>query len=244
MTDLAFMVREDWAQEGTAMAANGAVIREWLGGDPILFAVGDASKFDDHHRNADADTAQLITGTQQRPQVVSIADLPHLTDKGNIPVAAVLHPYAESDCETIREVVDAGLVGRLFVMVWASHELIRVWMEGRGAVNLHTGSPCPGLEPVQVAAAGMMVGEEYNGLDTGVGKDTVVGLLRAFTTADYPLDRDVWLRCYFAAGGSFRHADAIEKFIKQMKAGTTHRVNQRFRDNIIEVLRHQVAESA
>ena len=34
MTEIAYMVREDWAQRGTAMQQSSAIIRSWLNGDP------------------------------------------------------------------------------------------------------------------------------------------------------------------------------------------------------------------
>jgi hypothetical protein len=51
------------------------------------------------------------------------------------------------------------------------------------------------------------------------------------------LDIDAWLCAYFAAGGTFRHAESIAKLIGEMKKGTKHRVRTRYVDNIVEVLR-------
>jgi hypothetical protein len=52
-----------------------------------------------------------------------------------------------------------------------------------------------------------MINEQYNGLSSGRGKDVVVQLLRAFSNSGYPLDEGAWLRAFFAAGGTFPHAD-------------------------------------
>ncbi|MDT4994220.1 MAG: hypothetical protein QOH97_4112 [Actinoplanes sp.] len=98
----------------------------------------------------------------------------------------------------------------------------------------------PAPDPLQVAAAKLTVDEQYNGLSSGRGKDAVVQLLRAFTGSAYPLDGDAWLRAFFAAGGAFRHADSVVKFVKEMKAGTKHRVTPRFRDDILDILRERV----
>ena len=53
MTELAYMVREDWAQRGTAMVPQSTVIREWIGEAPYLFAVTDVKEFNRDDRNAD-----------------------------------------------------------------------------------------------------------------------------------------------------------------------------------------------
>ncbi|MFF1876508.1 hypothetical protein [Leifsonia sp. NPDC058230] len=49
-----------------------------------------------------------------------------------------------------------------------------------------------------------------------------------------------WLRAYFAAGGTFRHAVEIAKLLGEMKKGVRHRVKARYRDNIVEILRERV----
>ena len=67
-------------------------------------------------------------------------------------------------------------------------------------------------------------------------------LLRVFTEAGYPLDVDTWLAAYFAAGGEFRHAEDIEKFIKEMQRGVRHRIQERYRADILSVLRERAAE--
>jgi hypothetical protein len=108
-------------------------------------------------------------------------------------------------------------------------------------VNLHTGAALAAPDPLLIAAAEAMIDEEYNGLSSGRGKDAVVQLVRAFGLEGFPVDVDTWLRAYFAAGGNFRHADEIAKLIGEMKNGTKHRVQPRYGDNIVEVLRNQSA---
>lgn len=90
----------------------------------------------------------------------------------------------------------------------------------------------------------MMKNEEYNGLSSGRGKDAVVQLVRAFAAEGYPAGTQPWLRAYFAAGGTFRHAESVEKLVKEMKAATRHRVKPRYRDNIVEILRERLADDA
>lgn len=85
----------------------------------------------------------------------------------------------------------------------------------------------------------MIVREEYNGLSSGHGKDTVVQLVRAFADNGYPIDADAWLRAYFAAGGSFSHAESLGKLVNEMQAGIRHRVKRRYRDDIFDIIRER-----
>ncbi|HZN75107.1 MAG TPA: hypothetical protein VFC00_26025 [Micromonosporaceae bacterium] len=244
MTDLAYMVREDWAQQGTAMVSSSARIREWLGDGPIVFAVTDKRKFNGVH-SADLETAEYIVAGHARPDVVDIADLTRLADDDRLVNVAVvvLHPFDQRDCEALSKMIGSEAAGRVFVLIWTPEDIVRAWLDGHGAVDLHTGAPLPAPDPLQVAAAKLMVDEQYNGLSSGRGKDAVVQLLRAFTGSGYPLDQDAWLRAFFAAGGAFRHADSVVKFVKEMKAGTKHRVTPRFRDDILDTLRERVTSS-
>jgi hypothetical protein len=104
----------------------------------------------------------------------------------------VLHPYAEQDCDLLREIVALESVARLFVIVWSPRDLVRTWLDGVGAVNLHTRSALGAPDVVQLEAAKCWVDEQYNGLSSGSGKDAVVQLLRLFSAAGYPLDADTW----------------------------------------------------
>ncbi|WP_034274451.1 hypothetical protein [Haloechinothrix halophila] len=242
MTELAYMVREDWGQNGTAMAPSSARIRDWLGAQPSLFAVADVKKFNDNDGSADVEVARYLAQGNVNHHVGNIRELRGLAGDRVADVAVVvLHPYEERDCEALREVIVAGTLGRVFVLIWSPGDIIRTWLDAQGAVDLHTGAALPAPDPLQVAAADLMVNEEYNGLGSGRGKDAVVQLLRAFTRSGYRLDESDWLRAYFAAGGSFRHAETISKFIREMTSGIKHRVKPRFRDEIVDILREEVA---
>jgi hypothetical protein len=241
MTDLAYMVREDWAQQGTAMVSSSARIRDWLGDGPVVFAITDKRKFSGAH-SADLEAAEYIVAGSAGHDVVDIADLTCLADDDRLVNVAVvvLHPFDQRDCEALSEMIGSEAASRVFVLIWSPGDIIRAWLDGHGAVDLHTGEPLPAPDPLQVAAAKLMVDEQYNGLSSGRGKDAVVQLLRAFTGSGYPLDGDAWLRAFFAAGGAVRHADSVVKFVKEMKAGTKHRVTPRFRDDILDILRERV----
>jgi hypothetical protein len=71
-----------------------------------------------------------------------------------------------------------------------------------------------------------------------------VQLLRVFTSAGYPLDADTWLRAFFAAGGKFRHATTVAKFITETQNGTQHRIEERYVPNILSVLRERTTDTA
>lgn len=140
--------------------------------------------------------------------------------------------------------MEAGSVARLFAIIWSPRDMILNWLDGLGAVNLHIAAPPAAPDAVQLEAARCWVGEQYNGLASGNGRAAVVQLLRAFTAAGYPLDADTWLRAYFAAGGTFRHATTIARLITEMKVGTQHRITPRYRTDILSVLRERAAETA
>lgn len=242
MTDLAYLVREDWAQQGTAMATSSARIRDLLGDGPYLFAVTDVRKFNRIDHSADLEAAEYIAPGDAQRHVVNIMDLTRFAEDdraADVPVV-VLHPFERRDCEVLRSMLDSGTLGHMFILIWSPRDVVRIWLDAHGAVNLHTGESLPAPDTLQVAAAELMVNEQYNGLSSGRGKDAVVQLLRPFTSSGYPLDEDAWLRAFFAAGGAFRHAESVAKFIREMKAGTKHRVRPRFRDDIIDILREKI----
>lgn len=239
MTELAYMIREDWGQDGTAMVPQSAVIRRWVGDAPYLFAVTDVTKFNVDGRSADVEAAEFIAPNSNDRMVVNISELRKLTPGNEIRLHAiiVLHPDEQKELEAIRAAVAAGLVSRLFLLIWSPRDITRIWLDGLRALNLHTYEEAPAADPLMVAAAEMMVEEEYNGLSSGRGKDAVVQLVRAFAAKGYAVDAVAWLRVYFAAGGSFRHAESIEKLVKEMEAGTKHRISPRYRENIFEIIR-------
>lgn len=240
------MVREDWGQHGTAMVPQSAVIRKWIGPSPYLFAVTDVKKFNHDDRGADIEAAEYIAPNKSERVVFNISELARLGDENEVidHAVVVLHPFEQRELETIRRAVEAGSVGKLFVLIWSRYDMVRTWLDGLGALNLHTQESVSANDPLLLAAAEMIKDEEYNGLSSGHGKDAVVQLVLAFAAQGYPFNSDSWLRAYFAVGGSFRHAESIAKLVKEIEAGTKHRVTQRYRDNIVEILRERLAEDA
>jgi hypothetical protein len=241
MTELAYMVREDRAQRGTAMVPQSAIIRGWLGDLPLLIAVNDRKKYGE--RSADREFVRFLFGDSPT-EVISFADLDPLSVAREAVEACVLavHPYGAPSCEALRQAIAAGRLARVFVIVWAPTETVRTMLDGMGATNLHIGTAAPSSDLVQLEAARCMVEEQYNGLASGNGKDAVVQLVRAFTAEGYPLDVDSWLRAFFAAGGEFDEAMKVKKLIEEMQRGVRHRLRERYRPNIVEILRRQVAE--
>lgn len=242
MTELAYMVREDWAQHGTMMVPQSAVIRDWLGEAPYLFAVADAKTFKTD-RPADLETAEFIAPDASTRKVFSIGELARLSreDKVLDHAIVILHPYEQRDLDALADAMKHDAIGKVFVMLWSPRDAVRAWLDGLGAIDLHTGQALSAPDPVMVQAGKSMVDEEYNGLSSGRGKDAVVQLVRAFTAAGYPLEVDSWLRAYFAAGGTFRHGESVAKLLTEMKKGTKHRVSKRYVDNIVEVLRDRTS---
>lgn len=242
MTQLAYMVRQDWGQHGTAMVPQSAVIREWIGEPPYLFAVTDVKKFNHDDRGADIEAAEFIAPEKADRIVFNVSELGSLEreDKVIDHAIVVLHPFAQREIETIRRAVEAESVDKLFVLVWSPHDVVRTWLDGLGAVNLHTMTTVSAADPLLLAAAEMIQNEDYNGLSFSRGKDAIVQLVQAFAAEGYPVEPDPWLRAYFAVGGSFHHAESLEKLVKEMKAGTRHRVKPRYRDNIVEIMRGQL----
>lgn len=118
MTDLAYMVREDWARQGTAMLSSSARIRELLGAGPVIFAVTDTRKFNRAH-SADLEAAEYIVPGRAGHDVVNIADLTRLADDDRVANVAVvvLHPFGQRDNEALSEVVGSEALGRVFVMI-------------------------------------------------------------------------------------------------------------------------------
>lgn len=245
MTEVAYMVREDWAQHGTAMVSQSALVREWLGDLPLLLVTSDLKRWRDE-RSADREFVRYLLGSASSAKIVTFADFDQLRRPGDAVGGCVvaLHPYGGQDCEVLREVIAARRVARVFVIVWAPTETVRTMLDGLGAVDLHTGEAAPAPDPVQLEAAKRMVAEQYNGLASGNGKDAVVQLVRAFTAEGYPLDVDSWLRAFFSAGGEFDEALKVRKLIEEMQKGVRHRVKQRYRSDIVGILRERVTKDA
>jgi hypothetical protein len=243
MTELAYMIREDWAQGGTSMVPQSAVIREWLGEPPYLFAVSDLKRLREPN-SADTEFINYVAVEKGSQRIVGISELRNFSqDNNRFAGTLTVLPHGQDDLELLRELVTTNWIERLFVVVWSPSEMVRMWLDGVGARNVHTGA-VGAVDAVQLEAAKCMVNEQYNGLSTGNGKAAVVQLIRAFTDRGYALEKEPWLRAFFAAGGKFRHAESVCKLIEEMKKGTNHRVQQRYRPEIFSILQERASAGA
>jgi hypothetical protein len=237
MTEVGYMVREDWAQHGTAMEEQSAVIRSWLGDPPFLFFAPDLRK---HHKENDADQ-EFVAFVAPDPGTRHVFDLGELavtkSEGGVLPAAVIIHPFEDRDSERLRKIIDAQTVDRLFVIIWAPSDRVRVMLDALGAENVFTSERRSPADELMRRAARLMVDEEYNGLSSGRGKDAVIQLLRAFRDDGYDLDERTWLSALYAEGAKFTSGEVVATFIRQMKTGTVHRVRPRFVPEIIDLLR-------
>lgn len=242
MTAIAYMNRSDWAQNGRGMKDQSAVIREWLGPEPYVFAVVDTNQLGPRGRTGDVETIEYLSPSPAARHIANIVDLPKKSMiEQNKPMALlVIHPYDERELDATRRLVEDGSCERLFVMLWTGQDRIRSWLDGQNALNLGTGEAGHHLDLALVEAGRRIVDVEYNGLGSGRGKDTVVHLVRAFAADGVRADPDLWLRAYFAAGGSFRNAPSLEKLVREIRNGVRHRVTQRFQDNVVQSIRDQL----
>lgn len=235
MIQVAFMRRERWADNGRGMVPNSVPIHEWLKGSGHVVAVPDPMENPDF---SDLEAVGFISPQDTRNALVGFEDLTTLERQAqqlHLPLLAV-HPRPQ-DLPLLRRLVDDDRLSRLFVMVWSQAEPCQAWLDANQALDLLTGERVAAPDPLLVTACKLMISEEYNGLGTSRGKDTVIQLLRAFHAEGYPLDRKLWLRHYLAAGGEFRHAETVSKFIREMNHGTKHRTKERFLPNIVKILR-------
>jgi hypothetical protein len=236
MTVLSYMTRSDWAQNGTAMAEQSALVRHWLGERQYVFAVTDTTKLNDAGRPADVEVIDYMASSPRQPVVVDFAALRGLGDGAETAVVAV-HPYEDRELESIRHLVEAGGCDRVFVMLWSETDRILPWLKGLEARDLAADALPKPLHPLLVEAGKMITDVDYNGLSSGRGKDTVVHLVRALRDGGVPPDSHVWLQAYFAAGGDFRHSPQLEKLVREVYGGVKHRVAQRFEGDVLEILR-------
>ncbi|MGN7970210.1 hypothetical protein [Microbacterium sp. 22296] len=236
MGELAYMIRADWAQQATAMVPQSKVIRDWVGPAPYLFAVPDLTRFKESTRNLEREVADYIAPEGSERCVHSIANFGELRNTDTVVERCVIvvHPRQREDVETLRELVDDGRLEKVFVLVWWQADEVRTWLDAHGALNLHSGQAASAPDPLMVEAATMIIGEQYNGLSSGYGKDTVVQLVRTFAKEGFALDPEAWLRAYFVAGGDLRHSDSVKKLVKEMRDGVKHRVKPRYVDNIFQ----------
>lgn len=237
------MDREDWAQVGQGIESNSQRIADWLGTDPVIFAVPDIKRFNTEDRPADVEAYNYLRAAGVfSAGTVGVQDLRRLarTDTDVHFNVVVIHPYGDEQYESVRRIFESKLAHRIHVLVWFGSDMIQYWLDAHQAVNVAVDAVCGASDPLRLAAAEMMVREQYNGLSTSRGKDTAVQLLRAFRRDGDDLNEKNWLRAFFAAGGDFSEAVVISRFLREIKAGKQHRIKPRFKENIVEILRSEI----
>ena len=238
------MVREDWGQDGTAMVPQSAIIRRWLGDAPYLFAVERAEALRAGRKGGHQEVVSFIAPEEPDRVVVSIDSIRGSLGEDSVlahPIT-VVHPFEDAACEALQRLVHDQLLTRVFVMVWSEHNMVRTWLDGLGATNLHTEASVAPTAPLLAEAMDMIRGAENNGLRGGRGKDAVVQLLRGFAEEGLPVDSTTWVRAYFASGGSFEYAQDLKTLVDEFNQGVRHRVRAIYRDDIVRVLRERLEE--
>lgn len=237
VTELTYMTLSDWGQHGTAMVPQSARIREWLGDTPYLFATASMKQFTGH-ASLDRTIVEHVAPVASERTVVEIGQLHELIrdDAAISHGITVLRPFEEGDCDLLAELVRGRRLQKVFMIVHHESYPIRIWLDAMGATNLHTGTAAEPVSPVLQQAAESVKDEDYNGLSSGRGKDAIVQLVRAFEPHGYPVDPELWMRAYFAVGGSFGHAASISKLVTEMQRGVRHRVKPRYRGEIYDIL--------
>ncbi|SJN10592.1 hypothetical protein FM113_09510 [Leucobacter sp. 7(1)] len=172
----------------------------------------------------------------------SFSELYKLKDEKIDATLIALVPFREPDFESIRKAIEDDTFDKVVILIMREGEMSRSIARAYGALNLGTGV-CDELpDSLMVEAARMMVNEEHNGLSSGIGKDATLSLIHAFRQSGVPAQKEPWLAAYFAAGGEVRHAETVAKFIDEINKGTRHRYKQRYRANIVEIIKERMLE--
>jgi hypothetical protein len=94
MTELAYMIHEDWAQGGTSMVAQSGTVRDWLGEPPYVFDAPDPKRL--HGPNsADGEFVDHVASERSSRHLVSFSELRKVAqqDKRFDGTLTVLYPH-------------------------------------------------------------------------------------------------------------------------------------------------------
>ena len=245
MTDLAYMMFSDWANDGKGTSETSERIRSWIGEtDAYIFCVQKTEQLDSASR--EYGTAGLLLEAIRSPHIktvaASYAELSRLEGEQFDATLIATIPHGERETESLLRAIRSGTISKVVVIPLHEGELANYLFGGFEATNIVTGEQHELPDPLLLEAARMMVDVSYNPLSSGRGKDTVLTLIHAFHVAGYPVDKDTWLGAYFAAGGECDDALVIAKLIDEIGRGTKHRYDNRFRSNIVEILEERVKQ--
>ncbi|WP_416442565.1 hypothetical protein AB3K78_09120 [Leucobacter sp. HNU] len=235
------MTYSDWAKQGNGMAESGQRIQEWIGDtSAYLFCAEKEAHYSPNSHRQERDLFASIQNPNIKSFKAAFGNLHEVQGKSVDVALVALIPFKEPEFEAIRRAIVDQTFPKIVIIITHEGEMSRSILRGFGAVNLETGEHDALPDPLLIEAAKTMVNEEYNGLGSGNGKDAVLSLIHAFRQAGYPTNKELWLAAYFAAGGKTRHAETVAKFIDEINKGTRHRFQNRFRPNIVEILKERV----
>lgn len=239
MSDVAYMVREDWARD-IALADNSRPIHAWIAERPHLVVVHEHPS-QRRERAADVEAIRFISPASSRIDVINMAELRELA--ANQPIArpvVLVHPAEGRDSDdAIRRMLVEGRLGDTFALLWSPAHRLRLWLDATGACNLATGTRLAPPDAVLREACSTIQNEEYNGLDGGRGKDVTIHAIRALAAEGYPLDDAAWGRAILSAGASLEAAEVVMRFVREIRDGRQHRVQTRLRPDIARVWRER-----
>ena len=245
MTDLAYMMFSDWANEGKGTAESSEQIRSWIGEtDAYIFCAQKTEQLDSTNREHGTAALLLEAIRSPRPKTITTryAELSRLEGEQFDATLIATIPHGEHETESLLRAIRARTFSKVVAIPLHEGELVNYLFDGFEATDIATGEQHESPDPLLLEAARMMVDVSYNPLSSGRGKDTVLTLIHAFRVAGSPVDKRTWLGAYFAAGGKADDALVIAKFIDEVGKGTKHRHSNRFRSNIVEIIEERVKQ--
>lgn len=246
MTDLSYMIRSDWANFGIGIESNNQLVADRFDHKKVIVAVYNLEKFNSGEDDAACDVLEGVADCGLFVQdIVGTDHLMRSVERTNDSSHSILvvHPGGNDQYEAIRRMYDSGITSQVHVMTWYDHDSLRYWLDSQQALNVARGTTSKIADKLRLAATRKMVEHQYNLLSTGRGKDAVIQLLRACRQEGDELDESTWLRAFFEAGGNFREADTISRFVREIKSGKKHQTKPRYKSNILEILKNEILES-
>ncbi|MFA5608488.1 MAG: hypothetical protein WDA07_15180 [Leucobacter sp.] len=246
MTGLAYMMYSDWANNGNGTTETSAQIRAWIGDTSAYVFCAEKAEYleaDTRKRGIARDLLEAIRSPEAKTIATTYGELSQLEGQRFDAVLIATIPHGERETESLLRAIRAGTFTKLLVISLHDGEFVNHLFDAFAAVDVASGERHELPDSLRAEAARMMVNEEYNGLGSGNGKDTVLTLIHAFREAGYPVDKRAWLGAYFAAGGKARHAETVAKYIDEIGKGIKHRYRNRYRSNIVEILQERMDEN-
>jgi len=108
----------------------------------------------DSDGSLDLEAARFIAPDKATRIVLDVSELGAFARQGRTVDHAVvaLHPRDERSLESMRIAAESGAVSRLFVLIWWPLDIVRTWLDGHGALDLHAGEAKEVPDPLMVEA--------------------------------------------------------------------------------------------